>query len=697
METSRGCPFRCQFCLSSIESGVRYFDIDRIKEDILYLIQNGAKTIKFVDRTFNIHRTYALELFRFLIDHHGGCVFQFEITADILRPEIVRFLNENAPPGIFRFEIGVQSTNPLTNELIQRRQNFEKLARTVRDLREGGKIVQHLDLIAGLPEEDYTSFKKTFNDVFALEPEELQLGFLKLLRGTGLRREAEKHGYVYVDRAPYEVLSSRVLSFDDMIRIKRAEDILEKYWNSHHLDETVKFLTRYEFETPFDFFQSFGDYWEERGWKRIGHQLEDLFLRLLQFLRDRGTPHLPVIEGLMKYDYLTHFKHRPRSVWWEGMDKGERQALLRRLAAEPETVSADFAALRLTEQELVKHCRVEVLPFDFAHYRKTGSVRREPSCLIVHYNPQRGREESLPPPLPGSAWPIPQPTRDPGAIRKGVSSVYPSSFSAEGPFAREGPSTICGLPRFTDDEEVPSPTDHLYGILQVPQGGTVQGEEGQVQPGLSGGDPLTQRLPEGTGKFEAVSRQTGGDENPFVFRMAIDDEVFIRRPRVDANRAAQTFAGGLRQRPLQEPAQIPLVFRCAAEGAVEPVRINRGPAVVTPHLDPASVNAGKTVILFVREIEEESGKAAGIVQPFVAPEPADRFPHGREGQGEIGQQFARPRPGGDDHLLPVEGAFRGPHRDAAALPLRWSGRGCSSRGRRPGQGRASGRRGGRLR
>lgn len=399
METSRGCPFRCQFCLSSIESGVRYFDLDRIKEDILYLIQNGAKTIKFLDRTFNIHRTYAMELFRFLIDHHGGCVFQFEINADILHPEIVRFLNENAPPGIFRFEIGVQSTNPLTNELIQRRQNFEKLARTVRTLRKGGKIVQHLDLIAGLPEEDYVSFKKTFNDVFVLEPEELQLGFLKFLRGTGLRRDAEKYGYVYVDRPPYEVLASRVLSFDDIIRIKRVEDILQKYWNSHYLDETVRFLTRHEFPTPFDFFQSFGDYWDERGWNRIGHQLEDLFLRLRQFLQERKAHNLPVIEGLMKYDYLTHFKHRPRSVWWKEVDKGKRQFLIRRLAAEPEAVSANFARLHLSEKDLVKHCRVEVLPFDLAYYQKTGTLRQDPSCLIVHYNPGQGKGRSFKAPL----------------------------------------------------------------------------------------------------------------------------------------------------------------------------------------------------------------------------------------------------------------------------------------------------------
>src|SRR5690606_727989 len=215
IETSRGCPFSCQFCLSSIEVGVRYFNREKIKDDIRYLMENGAKTFKFVDRTFNISRSYAMEMFQFIIDEHlHGTVFQFEITADIMRPEVIDFLNKNAPPGLFRFEIGVQSTNDYTNELVKRKQNFEKLTRTVTMVKEGGKIDQHLDLIAGLPEEDYSSFRKTFNDVFAMRPEELQLGFLKLLRGTGLRLEAEKYGYTYVDISPYEIFSNNVLTFD---------------------------------------------------------------------------------------------------------------------------------------------------------------------------------------------------------------------------------------------------------------------------------------------------------------------------------------------------------------------------------------------------------------------------------------------------------------------------------------------------
>ncbi|WP_106766646.1 B12-binding domain-containing radical SAM protein [Paenibacillus faecalis] len=364
-ETSRGCPFSCQFCLSSIEVGVRYFDIERTKSDLLYLIDHGAKLIKFVDRTFNIKRDYALEMFQFLIENHRGCVFQFEITADIMRPEVLEFLAENAPPGIFRFEIGVQSTNDPTNVLVKRRQNFSKLSRTVRMIKESGKIDQHLDLIAGLPLEDYDTFRKTFNDVFALEPEELQLGFLKMLRGTGMRIDAPKYNYTYMDYAPYEILGNDVLSFSDIVRLKRLEDVLEKYWNAHRMDHTLKYLMTHEFPSPFDFFQEFGDYWEAQGWQKIGHQLEDLFTRLTAFLKYRQTPRMEIITGLMKFDYFLGHKYKPRKIWWDFVqDKNEWTAQLKQVLNEQEQFSGGLNKLEVGERELQKHAMIEVLPFD---------------------------------------------------------------------------------------------------------------------------------------------------------------------------------------------------------------------------------------------------------------------------------------------------------------------------------------------
>jgi len=395
-ETSRGCPFSCQFCLSSIEVGVRYFDIERTKSDILYLIDAGAKLIKFVDRTFNIKRDYALEIFRFLIDNHRGCVFQFEITADIMRPEVLDYLSEHAPPGIFRFEIGVQSTNDITNEAVQRRQNFAKLTRTVTKVKESGKIDQHLDLIAGLPHEDYATFRKTFNDVFALRPEELQLGFLKMLRGTGLRNDAAKWGYVYMERAPYEMLANELMPFGDLVRIKRVEDVLEKYWNAHRMDRTVLYLVEQVFDSPFDFFQQFGDYWEERGWQKIGHQLEDLFSRLWSFLTERAGDEsvrkrldLDAAFGLMKLDYFMNHRYKPRKAWWPFlMDKQELNGWMKRLAEAPEEASDGFASLALTEKELHKHAVIERLSFDLSPYLADRTIRKDAeTLLIVYYEP----------------------------------------------------------------------------------------------------------------------------------------------------------------------------------------------------------------------------------------------------------------------------------------------------------------------
>ncbi|QHA35940.1 DUF4080 domain-containing protein [Rossellomorea marisflavi] len=388
IETSRGCPFRCQFCLSSIEVGVRYFDREKVKEDIRFLMQNGAKTIKFVDRTFNISRSYAMEMFQFLIDEHlPGTVFQFEITADIMRPEVIEFLNQNAPAGLFRFEIGVQSTNDETNDLVMRRQNYEKLTRTVTMVKDGGKIDQHLDLIAGLPEEDYHSFKKTFNDVFELRPEELQLGFLKMLRGTGLRIRANDHQYTYMDHSPYEILGNNVLTFDDIVRIKQVEDVLEKYWNDHRMDQTIEYLVSNVFETPFDFFQEFGSYWEGKGWSRIGHQLEDLFKRLREFLSTKEGVSLPVVEGLMKLDYLQNQKYKPRKPWWNNtMTKEQRSSLYQEILASPVIAGAAFTEMNLSEKDLYKHTMLEHITLADG---KDGYV-------LAYFEPSTGRSTLFP-------------------------------------------------------------------------------------------------------------------------------------------------------------------------------------------------------------------------------------------------------------------------------------------------------------
>lgn len=365
IETSRGCPFNCQFCLSSIEVGVRYFDREKIKDDIRYLLKNGAKTIKFVDRTFNISRSYAMDMFQFLIDEHTpGSVFQFEITADIMRPEVIQFLNDNAPAGLFRFEIGVQSTNDYTNELVKRRQDFEKLTRTVTMVKDGGKIDQHLDLIAGLPEEDYQSFKKTFNDVYALSPEELQLGFLKMLRGTGLRINSKQYGYVYSEYAPYEMVANNVLSFEEIIKIKQVEDVLEKYWNDHRMDQTLSYITSEAFETPFDFYQEFGTFWEEMGWSKIGHQLEDLFKRLSLFLESKNISYFDQIIHLMKKDYLANHKYKPRKPWWDTkLTKEVQSKIYQEIIQNPELVGNDFVALGLNQKELYKHTLIEETTF----------------------------------------------------------------------------------------------------------------------------------------------------------------------------------------------------------------------------------------------------------------------------------------------------------------------------------------------
>ncbi len=388
-EASRGCPFSCTYCLSSTDNMVRFFSIERVKADLLYLINNEIKMIKFIDRTFNSNKKFALEIYDFLVNNHKGNTFQFEITADLFDNNMIEYLNSKVPKNLFRFEIGVQSTNERTNHLVKRNQDFNKLSEIVKKLKNGKNIDMHIDLIAGLPEEDYQSFRKTFNDVFVLQPEELQLGFLKILRGTLIWKEMSKYHYSFMDKPPYEVLKNNVLSYRDVIRIKSVEQILDKYWNSHRMDTTIEYLVKEIFTSPFDFFQEFGDYWEEKGWSRIGHQLESLFTRLYDFLSERKTNNLDFIYCLMKFDYFSNYKYKPRKTWWDNqLTKQEQSKYISELIEHPELVSSNFQFLNLSEKEIHKHILLDILDYDLNHYLLNGELLYENTLLIVYYDLQ---------------------------------------------------------------------------------------------------------------------------------------------------------------------------------------------------------------------------------------------------------------------------------------------------------------------
>ncbi|NLC94948.1 MAG: DUF4080 domain-containing protein [Bacilli bacterium] len=327
IESSRGCPFKCSYCLASLEKRVRYFDRDYVKQEILYLMSQGAKTFKFLDRTFNLRKDNALDIFAFIIkNHREGCVFQFEITGELLDEDIIKYLNDHAPKGLIRFEIGIQSTNDYTNRLVNRIQNFAKLKRNILLIQAGGKIDLHLDLIAGLPKEDFQSFTKTFNDVFSLRPQELQLGFLKMLRGTKLREEAPLYKYKYHETAPYEIIENEDLSKDDVKLIHLAEDILEKYYNSHRFDQTLSYIIdRYYTHNNFQFFLEFGAFYQIR-YPNLHHQPADLCIRLWDFIRYKELDE-NIIISLIKYDYLHKTKIKPKIFYEPIITPEERRRL----------------------------------------------------------------------------------------------------------------------------------------------------------------------------------------------------------------------------------------------------------------------------------------------------------------------------------------------------------------------------------
>ncbi|MBR3683617.1 MAG: B12-binding domain-containing radical SAM protein [Lachnospiraceae bacterium] len=263
-ESSRGCPFRCSYCLSSIDKSVRFRDMDVVKRELQFFIDHKVSQVKFVDRTFNCNHKHAMEIWQYIYEHDNGVTnFHFEIAADILNEEEIELLSRMRP-GLVQLEIGVQSTNEQCLKEIDRHVSTEHLRQVVEAIRRGENIHIHLDLIAGLPYEGFVSFRNSFNDVYAMKPEQLQLGFLKVLKGSKMHEKAKEYGLFYQDRAPYEVLYTKWLSYDEILRLKKIEEMVELYYNSNQYTHALPIIME-EFDSPFDFFSELADYFEKEG------------------------------------------------------------------------------------------------------------------------------------------------------------------------------------------------------------------------------------------------------------------------------------------------------------------------------------------------------------------------------------------------------------------------------------------------
>ena len=311
-ESSRGCPFSCSYCLSSIDKKLRFRDTETVKKELQFFIDNKVPQVKFVDRTFNCKHDHAMAIWKYINEHDNGVTnFHFEISADLLREEELQEMS-TMRPGLIQLEIGVQSTNPDTIKAIHRTMDFEKLKGIVDRIHSFGNIHQHLDLIAGLPYEDYDSFRHSFNDVYALKPQQLQLGFLKVLKGSHMMEMCREYGIVYKTQEPYEVLSTKWLDYDHVLKLKTVENMVEVYYNSGQFQNTLEYLENF-FQDAFSIYERLGSFYMEKGYGDVSHTRMRRYEILLEFLEDVPEISVDQVKDQMVYDlYLReNLKSRP--------------------------------------------------------------------------------------------------------------------------------------------------------------------------------------------------------------------------------------------------------------------------------------------------------------------------------------------------------------------------------------------------
>ena len=364
IETSRGCPYKCEFCLASLDNKVRYLPTDNIKSNLLYLMQHG-RTIKFLDRTFNIKKDFTIDIFKFILENHRPeNVFQFEITADIVHPDIIKFIDEHVPKGLFRFEIGIQTVNQKANLEVSRKQNFDKTKGIIQQLDK--KIEMHLDLIVGLPLDYWEDIKFSFEEVFKLYAPELQLGFLKFLKGTPVREKYEKYGFKFDPNPPYQIIESNYLSAEQLHQITLVEHSLEVYWNKKRSPHTLKYITTNY--SIFDFLLGLGLHFES---KRDLHKfsLNDIFEIMTEYVSEKFSDD-PIINQLVAVDYYLHHKVKPQTLFIEEIERMQKSKIIE-------------------DRKLNHHkFRYIMLPlqFNFNAFEKENIIENKNSTIIIQYD-----------------------------------------------------------------------------------------------------------------------------------------------------------------------------------------------------------------------------------------------------------------------------------------------------------------------
>ena len=313
-ESSRGCPFSCSYCLSSIDKKLRFRDLELVKKELQFFLDHRVPQVKFVDRTFNCKHEHAMTIWKYILEHDNGVTnFHFEISAALLREEEMELMSQMRP-GLIQLEIGVQSTNPETIRAIHRHMDLKKLEHCVNRVHSFRNIHQHLDLIAGLPYEDYDTFHQSFNDVYQMKPDQLQLGFLKVLKGSLMQKEAEVYGIVYKEKEPYEVLSTNWLTYGEVLKLKMVESMVEVYYNSGQFWHTLEYLVPFE-KDAFTFYEKLGSFYEKKGYSEISHSRMRRYEILLEYLQEETDVPTEVAAQKMLYDLYLREKLKKRPVF----------------------------------------------------------------------------------------------------------------------------------------------------------------------------------------------------------------------------------------------------------------------------------------------------------------------------------------------------------------------------------------------